>query len=108
MPHFYKSDPTLLNEVNGLSPDAEKHDTIVIMQPAKLARDSFEIQILTVLISLQRMGIPISAYSRLQLNLVVGDIKFNNNLKKFTNKVIPAFWMQIVSIHRVELLKLRF
>lgn len=33
LPHFYNSDPTLLNEVDGLNPIKEKHESVVAMQP---------------------------------------------------------------------------
>lgn len=33
LPHFYNSDPSLLNEVEGLKPVKEKHESIVAMQP---------------------------------------------------------------------------
>lgn len=33
LPHFYNSDPTLLNYVDGLNPIKEKHESVVAMQP---------------------------------------------------------------------------
>lgn len=33
LPHFYNSDPTLLNDVEGLNPVKEKHESVVAMQP---------------------------------------------------------------------------
>lgn len=33
LPHFYNSDPSLLDEVEGINPVKEKHETIIIMQP---------------------------------------------------------------------------
>jgi len=32
-PHFYKADPKLLEDVEGLSPDQEKHETFLKIQP---------------------------------------------------------------------------
>lgn len=32
-PHFYKADPKLLDDVEGLSPDQEKHETFLKIQP---------------------------------------------------------------------------
>lgn len=32
-PHFYRSDPSLLDEVEGLDPNAEKHSTEIVLQP---------------------------------------------------------------------------
>ncbi|KAG4067259.1 hypothetical protein HA402_000250, partial [Bradysia odoriphaga] len=34
-PHFYRSDPTLLDEVDGLQPNAEKHGSEIVLQPTK-------------------------------------------------------------------------
>lgn len=33
LPHFYNSDPSLLNDVEGMAPDKEKHDSIILLQP---------------------------------------------------------------------------
>lgn len=33
LPHFYNSDPTLLDEVEGMKPIKEKHESIIVMQP---------------------------------------------------------------------------
>jgi scavenger receptor class B, member 1 len=35
-PHFYNSDPSLINEVEGLKPIKEKHESIIIIQPVKI------------------------------------------------------------------------
>lgn len=32
-PHFYGGDPSLVENVNGISPDKEKHESIVAIQP---------------------------------------------------------------------------
>lgn len=32
-PHFYRSDPSLLDAVEGLQPDAEKHSSEIVLQP---------------------------------------------------------------------------
>lgn len=33
LPHFYNSDPTLIDEAEGIKPDKEKHETVVLIQP---------------------------------------------------------------------------
>lgn len=33
LPHFYNSDPSLVNEVEGLHPEKEKHESVVAMEP---------------------------------------------------------------------------
>lgn len=35
LPHFYNSDPSLLNEVEGLSPNKSLHESIIILQPVR-------------------------------------------------------------------------
>lgn len=35
--------------------------------------------------------------SRVQLNLMLGSLKFNSKLKPFEDTVIPVFWLEIVS-----------
>lgn len=32
-PHFYGGDPSLVNNVNGIHPDPEKHQSVVGVQP---------------------------------------------------------------------------
>jgi scavenger receptor class B, member 1 len=34
-PHFFNADPSLLNEVEGMKPEREKHQTILDVQPVK-------------------------------------------------------------------------
>lgn len=38
LPHFYNSDPSLVNEVEGINPVKEKHESIIIMQPVSAVR----------------------------------------------------------------------
>jgi hypothetical protein len=35
-PHFYNADPRLLDDVEGLSPDQEKHETFFKIQPVSI------------------------------------------------------------------------
>lgn len=39
-PHFYRSDPSLLNEVDGLEPNADKHGSEIVLQPVSLTDNS--------------------------------------------------------------------
>jgi scavenger receptor class B, member 1 len=34
-PHFFNGDPSLLNEVEGMNPDEQKHQTYAIIQPVR-------------------------------------------------------------------------
>lgn len=35
LPHFYKSDPRLADEIEGMKPEQEKHETIVQIEPVR-------------------------------------------------------------------------
>ncbi|XP_058812282.1 scavenger receptor class B member 1-like [Topomyia yanbarensis] len=74
LPHFYKGDPTLVEAVDGLKPDKEKHDAIIIMQP--------------------QLGIPMKASIRVQINLLT-NVSFNADLRSFHNRVIPLIWAEM-------------
>ncbi|XP_073817734.1 scavenger receptor class B member 1 [Musca autumnalis] len=73
-PHFFNSDPSLLEGVDGLSPNESKHGSEVAIQP--------------------QLGIPMRVYSRFQVNLMVDDVKFNREMSKFRNTVIPLLWLE--------------
>lgn len=49
-PHFYNADPKLLEDVEGLSPDQEKHETFLKIQPV-----SFKFQFIDTLLKLQSL-----------------------------------------------------
>ncbi|XP_035775238.1 scavenger receptor class B member 1-like isoform X1 [Anopheles albimanus] len=74
LPHFYKGDPGLVNAIDGLSPNKEKHDAVIIMQP--------------------QLGIPMKANIRVQISLL-SNISFNSELKPFHNTVIPLIWAEM-------------
>lgn len=40
-PHFYNADPRLLDDVEGLSPDQEKHETFFKIQPVSIQYNIF-------------------------------------------------------------------
>ena len=48
-----------------------------------------------LLFTLQKLGTPMEVYSRIQLNLMMGETKFNNKIKLFENRVFPVLWVQI-------------
>lgn len=74
-PHFYRSDPTLLAAVDGLSPDAEKHSSEIVLQP--------------------QLGVPMRVHSRVQINLLMDGTKFNSQVRPYENLVLPIVWMEI-------------
>uniref|UniRef100_A0A1A9VSJ3 Sensory neuron membrane protein 1 n=2 Tax=Glossina TaxID=44049 RepID=A0A1A9VSJ3_GLOAU len=59
----------------GLSPDKEKHEAEVILEPT--------------------MGIPLEEKYRFQVNIPLPDMKgFNKDLQRFSHMVIPSFWYE--------------
>ncbi|XP_058118368.1 scavenger receptor class B member 1 [Anopheles ziemanni] len=74
LPHYYKGDPRLSQAIDGLSPNKEKHDAVIIMQP--------------------QLGIPMQANIRVQISLLT-NISFNSELKPFHNSVIPLIWAEM-------------
>ncbi|XP_052865198.1 scavenger receptor class B member 1 [Anopheles cruzii] len=74
LPHFYKGDPSLAQAIDGLNPNKEKHDAVIIMQP--------------------QLGIPMQANIRVQISLL-SNISFNSELKPFHNTVIPLIWAEM-------------
>nr|UEN71287.1 sensory neuron membrane protein 2 [Gregopimpla kuwanae] len=75
LPHFLDADPSLLEDVEGLHPDEEKHRTKVIIQPD--------------------IGIPLHVNSRLQTNLVMAHTTYNPKVKPFNDLTIPLFWTDL-------------
>lgn len=75
-PHFLLSDPKLLEDIEGLNPDEEKHSTHFGIQPD--------------------VGVPIYVKTSIQINLVVRKTRFNYKISPFNNKIIPIFWLQVM------------
>nr|XP_050845801.1 scavenger receptor class B member 1-like isoform X1 [Vespula vulgaris] len=76
LPHFLNGDSSLINDVEGLHPDPEKHATQVLIQPD--------------------IGIAVKVNSRIQTNLVMYDTQYNSKVKPFNNIVIPLFWTDLM------------
>lgn len=74
-PHFFNGDPSLAKSIDGLKPDAEKHDSEIVIQP--------------------QLGVPMRVFTRFQVNLLMGDITFNSEIGVFKNMVLPIFWLDI-------------
>nr|QNL15117.1 sensory neuron membrane protein 1 [Aulacocentrum confusum] len=75
LPHFLDADPSLLEDIDGLEPDPQKHGTKVIIQPS--------------------IGMPMDVNSRLQTNLVMQHTRYNPKLEVFNGLVIPLFWTDL-------------
>lgn len=72
MPHFLNADPKFHEDVEGLTPDPEKHQTKIILQPT--------------------IGIPIKVNSRIQINLVMAETTYNSRISAFNGLTVPLFW----------------
>ncbi|XP_050527772.1 scavenger receptor class B member 1-like isoform X2 [Daktulosphaira vitifoliae] len=74
-PHFYDGDPSLVGKIDGISPEREKHESVMAIQPD--------------------IGIPLMINTRLQLNLVVNTKERNNRARKFDGLTLPVFWVHL-------------
>ncbi|KAF5300480.1 hypothetical protein FQA39_LY02279 [Lamprigera yunnana] len=74
-PHFLNSDPLLLQAVEGLYPEEEKHDSKMIIHSA--------------------LGVPLQADLRIQINLAIPTTKFNPTTRPFNDLTIPLLWISV-------------
>lgn len=77
-PHFFEADTAVLDAVEGLTPEAEKHESYFFIQPTS--------------------GLPVDLAFRFQINMVLEDISSIANSERFANLVLPLLWFEIVSI----------
>lgn len=73
-PHFYQADPALLDAVEGLKPEKEKHQTYFLIQP--------------------NLGVPLEGQVRVQFNLKVEHSPNIHSVAKFPDIVFPIIWLQ--------------
>lgn len=73
-PHFYKADPDLLNNVEGLEPDKEKHETYFLIQTS--------------------LGVPVEGQVRVQLNFKIEHAPHIYSVSKFPSIIFPIIWLQ--------------
>ncbi|XP_075161987.1 scavenger receptor class B member debris buster isoform X1 [Haematobia irritans] len=73
-PHFFQADPELLETVEGLTPNADKHQTYFKIQP--------------------KLGVPLEGKVRIQLNLRVTQAKHIFPVKDFRNFIFPVMWLE--------------
>ncbi|RZF33843.1 hypothetical protein LSTR_LSTR008966 [Laodelphax striatellus] len=72
-PHFYKADASLLDAVEGLKPDQEKHETYFKINP--------------------KMGVTLEAKVRVQMNLKVEKANINP-VQNFRSIIFPVMWLE--------------
>ncbi|XP_012529768.1 scavenger receptor class B member 1 [Monomorium pharaonis] len=75
LPHFLDADPSLLENVEGIKPDREKHESYVILQ--------------------ETLGVPIFFHSRMQTNLIMRRSRYNSKIARFDDLTLPLFWFDM-------------
>lgn len=102
-PHFLHGDPTLLEDVEGLSPDPAKHQFYLDIQPVR-AHYKWNItiplrlvRILTSLLLLQKLGIAMQAKGRVQINVQMSQVKQIPQTANLSNVLVPILWFEDVS-----------
>ncbi|KAI4454658.1 scavenger receptor class b type-1 sr-b1 [Holotrichia oblita] len=73
-PHFYNADPSLLEQVEGLNPKQELHESYLKIQP--------------------KTGVPLEALIRLQVNLKVNKSPKIRMMSKLPNMMLPIMWIE--------------
>nr|XP_022905931.1 scavenger receptor class B member 1-like isoform X2 [Onthophagus taurus] len=73
-PHFYKGDPHLLDQIQGLSPSEKDHGSYIKIQP--------------------KLGVPLEALIRLQVNLKVERAPNVAVVSKFPSIILPLMWIE--------------
>ncbi|KAH8320579.1 hypothetical protein KR067_005522 [Drosophila pandora] len=74
MPHFYGSNYNWSDHYEGYTPNMEKHQPYILLEPVT--------------------GIPVSEKYRFQSNIPVPDLTFGGRLKKYSNMMLPSFWYE--------------
>lgn len=71
-PHFLDADKSIFNKIEGLKPDREEHGNAFLIH--------------------KTIGVILKANFAIQLNVVMGDVRFNSEAKPFSNMVLPIAW----------------
>ncbi|KAJ8953747.1 hypothetical protein NQ318_015403, partial [Aromia moschata] len=75
-PHFLNVDPTILDTVVGMHPNDTKHSSIAKVQPD--------------------LGVPLDESTlKIQVNLGIGNTRFNYKTRPFNNLTVPLFWIEL-------------
>ncbi|XP_011348650.1 scavenger receptor class B member 1 isoform X2 [Ooceraea biroi] len=87
-PHFYQSDPSLLEVLEGLEPKKELHESYFFIQP--------------------KSGLPVDLAFRFQINMALQDIGHMERMEKFINFTFPMLWFEIGMYELPYSLNMRF
>ncbi|EZA51413.1 protein croquemort isoform X2 [Ooceraea biroi] len=72
MPHFYLADPSYRDAITGMSPDKEKHELLMVVEPVT--------------------GIPMQVKAQLQLNLLVEPVEHMSLFQNISKVYVPMLW----------------
>lgn len=75
LPHFYKADPVLGNQVVGMNPNEEDHSFYIILEPAT--------------------GIPLEVAARLQVNMLIQPSHTISLFQNIPKMYFPMFWFSM-------------
>lgn len=99
-PHFYLADPSLLADVDGLTPNKTRHNTFFKIQPVILSAYwwGFRVteSVFLFLVLLQSIGVPLEGKVRVQLNLKVDQSNHIEAVREFRSIVFPIMWLEEV------------
>lgn len=74
-PHFYLADPKVLENMEGVNPDPEKHESYFYIQP--------------------KSGSPVDLAFRFQINMALQDISAISHVDGFSDLILPLLWFEI-------------
>ncbi|PSN32018.1 hypothetical protein C0J52_18110 [Blattella germanica] len=87
-PHFYESDPALVEAVEGSVPDPARHESYFFIEP--------------------KSGLPLDVSFRFQINMALSDLSGTTRAARFKNMVLPMLWTEIFMTRLPEDLNNRF
>ncbi|KAJ0177539.1 hypothetical protein K1T71_006412 [Dendrolimus kikuchii] len=73
--HFLGADPKLLDRIEGLSPDVDNHTSYIVIEP--------------------KIGLTLETSLSIQVNIVLGDIDYNSEVRRFSDMVLPIAHFKI-------------
>ncbi|XP_037867708.1 scavenger receptor class B member 1 [Bombyx mori] len=74
--HFLYADPEIYSKIEGIQPDEEKHGSNILIDPI--------------------MGLALKTEFSVQLNVVVDDVTFNSDARRFSKMLVPVGYFKIV------------
>lgn len=94
-PHFMYGDPQLRKDIEGMSPDPEKHSFQFDVVPVRSTADGRSDSDSKWLLSLQKYGISLAARARLQMNVIVKPDKDFTWFQDIPREIVlPFAWLE--------------